>query len=179
MVAKRMQILLKVIYRTAVPLLIFWLGAAVLSNFVPLEFESQNIEYWYYYIRFYGVPITIVFTLTGTLKRKETLVEIISKIVLTIFACFGSVVILTIMIFVGGMCAWTTNKVLFEHKIESTIKIEKRSFGCGATDSNPSKIGIFKVRNFTTYFIWVSSIDTNEINKSEWLRVKQIENQFN
>jgi hypothetical protein len=170
-----MQLLLKVIYRTALFMLIFWLGAAVLSNFVPLEFASQNIEHLYYSIRFYGVPIAIVFTLTGTIKKKESWVEIISKIVLTIFACFGSVAIMTIMIFVGGMCAWTTDKVLFEHKNESTIKIEKRNFGCGATDSSPSTPGVFKVSSFTPYFIWVSKIDTNEIDKSEWLRVKQID----
>ena len=170
-----MQLLLKVIYRTAVFMLIFWLGIAVLSNFVPLEFASQKVEHLYYSIRFYGVPIAIVFTLTGTIKKKESWVEIISKIILTIFACFGSIAIMTIMIFVGGMCAWTTDKVLFEHKQQSTIKIEKRSFGCGATDSSPSTPGVFKVRNFTPYFVYITRIDTNEINKSEWLRVKQID----
>jgi len=168
-----MQLLLKASYRTALFMLIFWLGAAVLSNFVPLEFASQTIEHTYYSIRFYGVPIAIIFTLTGTLKRKETWVEIISKIVLTIFACFGSLAIMTIMLF-GGMCAWTTDKVLFERKNQLTIKIEERSYGCGATDSGPSKPGVFKVSNFTPYFRYATPIDTNEINKSEWLRVKQI-----
>ncbi len=173
-----MQLLLKVIYRTALFMLIFWLGVAVLSNFVPLEFASQNVEHSYYSIRFYGVPIAIIFTLTGTLKKKESWGEIISKIVLTIFACLGSLVIMTMMLF-GGMCAWTTDKVLFEHKQQSTIKIEKRSFGCGATDSGPSKPGIFKVNNFTPYFRYATPIDTNEIDKNEWLRIKQIDNGFN
>ncbi|MFA9213584.1 MAG: hypothetical protein ACEQSR_07020 [Candidatus Methylacidiphilales bacterium] len=170
-----MQLLLKVIYRIALFMLIFWLGAAVLSSFIPLEFASQNFEHAYYSIRFYGVPIAIVFTLTGTIKKKESWVEIISKIVLTIFACFGSLVIMTMILF-GGMCAWTTDKVLFELKNQPTIKIEERSYGCGATDSGPSKLGIFKVRNFTPYFVYATPIDTNEIDKSEWLRIKQIDN---
>lgn len=77
-----------------------------------------------------------------------------------------------VMTLFAGMCDWTTDKIFFKNKQNSSIKIVQRSFGCGATDSSPATLKVFKVREITPYLIWVTSIDTNQINKVDWKRIE-------
>jgi hypothetical protein len=72
-----------------------------------------------------------------------------------------------------NMCDWTTNKVFFKNINDPSTLIVQRSFGCGATDSSLPKIEVSKTIQITPYFIWVTDIDTTQINKSEWTRVEK------
>lgn len=169
-----MQRFLKIAFWTSIILPCFWILTAILGNFIPLEFANNDGEFIYDSIRFYGFPIAIMLTLTGTIKSKDTSGIIATKIFLTICVSVFSIFVVVMTLF-AGMCDWTTDKVFFENKQNSSIKIVQRSFGCGATDSSPATLKVFKVREFTPYLIWVTSIDSNQINKSEWTRMENIE----
>jgi len=165
-----MQKFLKIVYWTSIFLICFWLLAALLEPFIPLEFANNEGEYVYDSIHFYGLPIVIMLTLTGTIKKKDALGLIVAKIFGTICAAAFSAFVM-IATLLAGMCDWTTDRVFFENKQNPSIKIVQRSYGCGAIDSSPATLKVFKVREIAPYLIWVTNIDTSQINKSEWTMV--------
>lgn len=113
-------------------------------------------------------------TLTGTIKSKDTWGIIAAKVTLMAVISMLSVVIMARSA-LSEMCDWTTRKAIFENKQNASIKIVERHFGCGATVNSPGTYKAFKVREIAPYLIWVTTIDTNQIDKSEWTRVESIE----
>jgi hypothetical protein len=75
------------------------------------------------------------------------------------------------------MCAWTNRQILYESKNDSDTKIIERDFGCGATDSRPPIVGVYKVEYFTDYFIHTTEIDTVKIDKDKWIDMSEIVSQ--
>lgn len=168
-----MQRFLKIVYWTSILLICFWVLTAISGNLIPLEFADNDSEFIYDYIRFYGLPIAIMLTLTGTLKGKDPSFIIAAKIFLTL--CIAGLSILFVfMSLITSMCDWTTHEVFFESRQNPSIRIVQRSYGCGATDSSPATYSLFKVRELSPYLIWVTKADTNQINKDEWRRVESV-----
>jgi hypothetical protein len=79
-----MKLLLKILFWTSISLLSFWSLTPLLGIFIPVEFSTENYENIFDGIRFYGVPVAIIFTLTGTLKKKDTIGIILTKVFLTL-----------------------------------------------------------------------------------------------
>ena len=124
-------------------------------------------------IRFYGLPIAAtLLILTGMIKRRHTLIFVVTKIIIAICVAVFSIFV-TMIILLGSTCAWTTDKVFFENKQNSSIKIVQRSYGCGATDSSRPIPKVFKVREITEDFIWATEIDTIKIDKNKWTRIEK------
>ncbi len=135
-----------------------------------MEFATANDEYVFDTIAFWGLPISILFSLTGTLRRTNSMGAIIAKIVLTVFVAL-------IPVFVAfatalDLCGWTTDKSLFVMKNDSATKIVLRDFGCGAVDSTSPDYVVVKVKYLTSHFIWISNIDTTKIDRSVWHRIE-------
>jgi len=171
-VIKTVQKFLRIVHWTSILCLCFWILVPILGLFIPLEFANSHTEDTYIKIRFYGFPIAAtLLILTGMIKRKHTLCLIVTKIILATCIAVFSFFVMIIVLF-GSMCAWTTDKVFFENKRNPSIKIVQRSFGCGATDSTPATIKVFKIREITSDLIWVTEIDTTQIDKSEWIRIE-------
>ena len=162
--------LFKIIYLTSIFFICFWILAAILGQFVPIEFTDNQIENTFDSIRLFGFPIAILLTLSGTIKPNDTSGSIGGKILLTLFVSGISFFFMVITLF-ASMCSWTTGKVFFESKQDRSIKIVERDYGCGATDSGRPICKIFKVKNITNYLIWVTEIDTNKIDKSQWVKI--------
>ncbi|MBI3232429.1 MAG: hypothetical protein HYZ42_00040 [Bacteroidetes bacterium] len=166
--------ILKTTYWIAIITLCLWATITITINFFPFEFSNQISRSVFERISFSWVPIIILLTLTGTIKYNETRTQTTNKIVLTVCASFLSVIINFMMIF-SDMCSTTTTNIFFINKQNNSIKIVERSFGCGAWDSSPATISVSKVREITPYLIWVSKVDTNKINKNEWVRIQNKE----
>lgn len=163
--------LLKLIYWASISLICFWILVAILGLFLPIEVTDNKIENTYYEIRFWGLPIAILLTLSGTIESNDASVSLGGEILATLFAAGISVFFMFMAMFLG-MCDWTTDRMFFENKQDRSIKIVERSFGCGATDSGSPIHKIFKMTPVTKYFVWVTEIDTNSIDKSEWVRIE-------
>src|SRR6187399_945797 len=129
-----MQRFLKIIFWTSIFFISFFIVVAILGRFVKVEFISNKTEYLFETVRFFGIPIAILLTLSRFIKRKDNATSIFGKVLLMIIISGISVFFLTISVFVS-MCSWTTNKTLYIKKSNDSIKIVKREFGCGATDS--------------------------------------------
>ncbi len=165
-----MKTLSKIVFLTSLSFIGGCIFIGILGSLLPIEVIDDNLVYYYMVIRFYGIPITIILTLTGTIKQKDKAGLIIGKIIATIAMSIFSLFIVFMVLF-SNMCGWTTNRVFFENTQNKTIKIVERNFGCGATDSGEPVYKIFKLKEITKYFIWVTEIDTNQIDKSEWTRI--------
>ena len=175
-IIKTSQRLLKIIRWTSIIFLCLWILIPVLGFFIPLEFANKNSELIYTKIRFCGLPIAaILLVLTYKIKNKHTPILIVYKIILAIGVAFLFYFIAAIILLGSSMCAWTTDKVFFENRQNHSVKIVQRSFGCGATDSDYPTVKVFKIREITPVFIWVTKIDTNKINKNEWIRIENTE----
>ena len=72
-------------------------------------------------------------------------------------------------------CAWTTRNELLMHKANNKIKIVERDYGCGATDSTAPIVRIFKTREVTNFFIFITEVDTSKIDKTNWIKIKESE----
>ena len=136
-----------------------------------MEFTHDSDEIFFDQIWFFGLPIAILFTLTGTLKREDTKGTAFAKTISTILFAFLPF-LFAIATALSGLCSWTTEKILFENKNDKSTKIVLRDFGCGAVDSTSPTPGVFKIKYYTSHFIWVSEIDTNKIDKNLWIRIE-------
>ena len=72
----------------------------------------------------------------------------------------------------ANMCDWTNREIQFISKEDNKMKIIKREYGCGATDSGPPIVKNFKVQQYSRYFISAKEINIDEIDKNKWMRVK-------
>jgi hypothetical protein len=165
-----MILLRKFIFRISITIIVLLLILAVGFKSLPLEFIDSHDEITFENLIFLGLPICILFTLTGTLKQKDTTANIIAKVLLTLFITFIPVFIACITIF-DSMCNWSTDKFLFENKNNNSDKIALRSFGCGAMDSGAPSYKVFETKSFTSRMIWVTPIDTNKIDRLLWRRL--------
>lgn len=143
----------------------------VIRLIMDLEFAADSIKYNYKNILFFTVPIAILLTLLGTIKDKDKGFKIAGKVIGT-FVIAALAVFIMIISILSDMCAWTNRQFLYEHKNDSNTKIIVRDFGCGATDSEPPTVGIYKVRRFTDYFIRSTKVDTATIDKNEWIKIE-------
>jgi hypothetical protein len=163
---------LRIIYWISIFLICFWISVSIIGPFLPIECVNEELENNYYIIHFWGLPVAILTTLTGTIKLDDTLGSIVGKVCLTIFSSVFSMIFMTLLFFTN-MCSWTNGRVIFENKEVSSIKIIEREYGCGATDSGEPVYKIFKVQEVTKYFIKVTEIDTVTIDRAEWMRVEK------
>jgi len=160
----------KIIYWTSLVLIFIFVIVPFAGQFTPLEFTNDNFQDSFEQLRFFGLPILVLLTLFGTIKRKDSAGTKTTKIVLTICISLFSVFFLFMTVF-AGMCRWTNNKILFENKNDKTTKIVLRDFGCGATDSGSPTYKVCKIKNISPFLIWVTSIDTTKIDRLIWQQV--------
>lgn len=144
----------------------------MVGHFIPLEFTDRKEQYYYESIRFFGFPIAILLTLTGTVKNKDHNGVKFGKIILTVLTSLA-VFYFSGLAILGDMCQWSTERIVFESKIDSD-KIVIRSFGCGATDSGSPTYGTFKVKYFTRHFILATPIDTTRVDQTLWKRIDSV-----
>jgi hypothetical protein len=162
--------ILKIVYRVSVFLILFFMIQPIAGHFIPLEFASDSIRNDFESFRFFAFMLAILGTMAGTLKKCDGAVIIILKILLTLFAVFIAFFIALGMA-LGNMCGYNNHELLFIKKGNRNTTIVTRYFGCGATDSSPAVKRTVKQTRVTPFFIWATDIDTNRINKEEWVRI--------
>jgi len=164
-----MQRILKTIFWIAISFIAIILIVAGLLHVLPIEFATSAYEDVFDVLLLLGLPIAIIFTLTGTIKRTNTAGATIAKIVLTLFAAFLPVLFAFTTAF--DLCGWSEGKILFAKKEDASTQIVLREFGCGAVDSSSPDYKVVKITHLTPLFIYISDIDTTKIDRTVWKRV--------
>ena len=165
-----MRASLKSIFYASVFCLSFWILEALLGTVIQIECISAQLRDIFELTRFWGVPIAVFGCIIGLIKEKDSHTTAVIKIITaTIF--LGLSLLFMLVVAFGSMCSWTTDKVIFETKTVMGTQIVMRSFGCGATDSGTPLTKVQQVKHFGRYYIWVTDVDTNTIDKTRWHRV--------
>jgi hypothetical protein len=164
-----MKLLFKIVFLVSVSTIFILIVFLIVKSLLPLEFANGRQEERYDEFRFWGLPLAIILTLTGTIKPKDTGGDIVRKIVLTALVSMIPV-FLMFMTALSGMCSWTTNETLFVNSTNTSKKIVRRSYGCGAVDSQSPSYGAFKVKKLPLGFIWVTKADTLNIDRKVWIK---------
>jgi hypothetical protein len=155
----------KIFFWSSLMFLGWWLLMPLIRMSFNLEFATDTIKWNYRQFLFVAVPIVILSTLFGTLKSKEPSIYRLSKIIGTIVVSLGII----FMSLFTDMCVWSNKQILYRHIHDSKTQIILRDFGCGASDSSPSKKKAFRVQYFTNYFISCTEIDTAKIDINNWI----------
>jgi len=167
----------KLVYYISLAYIISCIGLSILMKILPIEFSNDTYSEDFDSIFFIGIPIAILLTLSRIgFKVELSKTQIKSAIVKTILlavTCFVLFLFYNIVTFGSSMCTWTSGETLYRNSTNTSQKIIKRYFGCGATDSSPSTVGVFKVQQITRLFIYVTKVDTTKLDRHEWINVKK------
>ena len=69
------------------------------------------------------------------------------------------------------MCGYNTDDILFVNKSDSSLKVVKSHYGCGAYDSDMPKYEFYKMKSLTKEILYSKKVDTAELDKREWIRM--------
>ncbi len=153
--------------------LFYWTGISLgtvcifiitVGQYLPFEFTNQSAAFTFYTIIGCALPVASILVLLKPLKSR------LLKIILVVIAII-SVPILGLFAFGSSMCGFSTDKVLFVKKSDSTYTITQRHYDCGAWDSDLPDYKYFKIKKITTDIIYAKEIDTLRLNFSIWRRV--------
>lgn len=133
-----------------------------IGDFIPIEFASKTLKSNHYTIVCISFPVCILWAIILIYKPSEPLVLllagfVISTPILLVFALFGS------------MCS-TSTELMFKNKTNMTT-IVRKSYGCGAWDSDFNKYTIYKITPFTPVFNIITKFDTTNIDKTFWIEM--------
>jgi hypothetical protein len=171
-----MKVFSKILYYSSLCFIVICGSLALLLKILPLEFKNADYQEKFDGLFYFGIPIAILFTgarLGFKSKYQAKISSEILKTVLLSIAVFVLFILYAIGNFGNSMCIKVTEETLFIKKNSNSIKIVRRNFGCGATDSSPGTITIEKEVQVISFFVYYSPIDTAKINKSEWTPEKQ------
>ena len=153
----------------------FCLFILTVGQFFPIYFIDRELADIYYIIIFVLLLISV-----GTLIFKKLYVKN-SIYYAGITACVSAIGICLIFIFIrfiGSIAIWQDATILYTKRNNSDIKIITRYVNEGAFGggTEPGDYEIVLKRSILSVLKIETKIDTNEINKSEW--VKKVYNKY-
>jgi hypothetical protein len=145
------------------------IASLITGLLLPIEFINYKAATIVSRLYFSILIISAFSALSITYQQKYgwgTMISIMVVLSITIFITFYLIAIASL----SNMCSWTTVNTLYENTENPSVKIVEREFGCGATDSsNPTK-RLFKTKQVTPFFVWVTEFDTASVDKTKWHR---------
>lgn len=167
-----MNLILRIIFRTALLYLTIATIAFTAGQIIPIEFSEQSDRNLFYDVGFVAIPVSILLTLTGTIKRKDETKRKLMKIWLTIFASGLSVVLLFLHLFTVGFGAWVDLNVKFRNKENNNIKIVEQLYDIGAFGYGGQRV--VKMIPLTPLFNYIEKTDTTNIDRGKWTFVNEV-----
>lgn len=154
-----------IIFWTAITFIVLTVFSLTIGQSLPYEFANYKLQQRFYDTIIQGLPIVVLLTLLGTIKRKNAKKKnwiFLGLTVLTSFICFIGQLFL---IFTFGFGVWTTETTLYRHKTENKV-IKEQLFDIGALGYGGRRI--VEIKPFFRYWILPTPVDTVTINKNEW-----------
>lgn len=166
-----MQVVVKrIIFWIAIVFIGVTIFALSVGQFLPYEFADYNVMHNFYDILMHGIPIAILLTLFGTIKRQNPKEKNWSVLGVTVLTSFISFVIVPSLIFRICFGTWITATTIYRHKTEDKV-IKEQLFDIGALSYGGTRI--VEIKPILHFWILPTAIDTSTINKSEWEYVNE------
>ena len=159
---------------------IFWLTIVfIVVTFYTLTFgQSSTYEFadWKLSQQFYdtiiqGLPIAILFTLTGTIKRTNNQSKNFTIIVVTIIGSIVSFSLMVSMLFSVNFLSITNHILLYKGRTNQTTIIMTQTIGQGALGADGHRI--VKLEPFFYFWNKITIVDTTTIDKADWIFVNK------
>jgi hypothetical protein len=160
----------KTIFWTAIAFILLIIFSLTIGQVLPYEFADYKVIHKFYDTIMQGLPVAILLTLLGTIKRENTKNRNWTFLVFTVLASIVSFGIMISLIFKIGFGAWTTVTIIYRHKTEDKVVIEQL-FDLGALGYGGKRI--VEIKPILKYWILPTTIDTLTINKNEWQFVNE------
>jgi hypothetical protein len=166
-----MQIFQKIVFRFAVSFICLWILFFLLKRVENIEFTENQAGSVCESIYFAGMPVAILLTLAGAVRRNDKALSITMKVLLTSFISAIAFLIIAVL---GNInpCTWTTDYVLLERKQNPSVKIVQRRYKCNSSYLKNSFTGVFEIHEIFGLFILVKDADLSKINSAEWVAKK-------
>lgn len=170
-----MEITLNIIFKTIFFLSILFVVLTFYSftfgQTLPYEFADWRLSRQFYNLIMQGLPLALLLTLTGTLKRKNAKAQNIKIIVVTIIGSIVCFFIMANMLFSVGFLTITNDTLLYKHKTKPTTTIMKQTIGQGALGEDGHRI--VQVESFLKFWNKTTIVDTTKLDKSDWIFVNK------
>jgi uncharacterized membrane protein len=170
-----MRFVLKIIFSASLLYLAITIVTFSIGQFIPIEFSDIKYRNTFYDINFYAVPVAILLTLAGTLKNSDEAKRKILKVWLTIFASGLSIPLLFAYILTLGFGAWTDLRVKFRKSENEDIRIVEQMYDIGAFGYAGQRT--VKTIPLTPLFNYIIKVDTTELDRSDWIFVKETDSE--
>ena len=138
-----------------------------IGQYLPFRFSSDNSAQTFYILVWLTFPAAVLLTLL----HKDQVTNRRPFKGLKIFIAVVSFLFLSLYVFGKTMCGYITDDILFINKSDTTLKIIKRHYDCGAYDSDLPKYEFYKMKSLTKQILYAKQIDTTQLNKDEWTRM--------
>jgi hypothetical protein len=168
-VSNMLKLLYRIIFWSSLLFLAVFLWTVTIGQTNNFDFRNHKTANDFYNVILGGTPIAIFLTLFGTLKTHHDK----ARKLLTIFATIG-LTVLTFMfllnnLFTIGFGTWTTFNIAYQDKTNPERQIREQRYDVGALGYGSERI--VEVKPFAGLFWQVSTVDTNKIDKTKWVRV--------
>lgn len=159
---------------------IFWLTVVFISVAVfaltfaqasAYEFADWRLSRKFYDLIMAGLPVAVLLTLTGTIKRTNNKSKNITIVVATITGTIVTLFILVSMTFSVGFLTITNHTLLYRLRTNPNTTIMVQHVGQGAFGADGQRI--VKLEPFLTIWNKTTIIDTAMINKEDWVFINE------
>lgn len=166
-----LNIIRKTIFWLSIFLIVLTIYSLTFGQFSNYEFADYKVSSQFYETIMEGLPLAILLTLTGTIKRTHEKSRNIGTIVVTVLISIISFFIMVSLIFSVGFLTITNDLILYQLKSNPKIIITKQTIGQGALGSDGYRI--VQLQPFMIFWNKVSIVDTTTINKNEWTFINE------
>lgn len=111
----------KTIFWTAIAFILLTFFSLTIGQILPYEFADYKVMHNFYDTIMQGLPIAILLTLFGTIKRENTKAKNWTFLGVTVLTSIISFFIMVSLIFKIGFGAWTTVTTIYRHKTEDKV----------------------------------------------------------
>ena len=136
-----------------------------IGQILPYEFADYKLQQKFYDTIIQGLPIAVLLTLFGTIKKENSRTKNWTYIGLTVLTSIICLVAQLFLVFSFGFGVWTTITTTYRHKSENK-EIKEQLYDIGAFGYGGQRT--VKIEPFLNYWILPTPIDTLTINKNEW-----------
>ena len=145
----------------------------ILFEAFSLEFSNYSYRTTLFLNLTYIIPVALLLTMTGTIKKKNSKKKNSNISSLTIFGSLSIFLIMLIMITKASWGGWTNETILYRNTKNKNITVNQQIWDVGTLGYDRDSRRIVKIRQVLKYFNQVKNIDTTRLDKNEWKLVNE------
>ena len=165
------QTIIKIIHWISIVFLLIWGFGFTIGQELPIELFNRELQKAFYTCGFFGIPISIALIALTSIKKYDSLIKAIIKIVAGIVLSIGTFQLLMNFVFILGFGAWKDYNILYVKKADAEVKVAEQIFDKGALGYGSRRI--VKVKPILFIFKTVTPVDTTTLDKNKWKRIDE------